>query len=96
MVAKLKASELHDIVYLHGKGRMACYDLYDGHIGRNTFIAKMIEYPYTDPALEERFEPSMVWPKLPGTREAILDWGVRVGYIDQETYDEVMKGLDNA
>lgn len=94
-MTKMKASKMHDIVYLHGKGRMACQDFFEGHIKKAAFVTKMIEWVYTDPALEETFEPTMVWPMLPGTRTAILDHGLKIGYIDQETYDEIMEGLGN-
>ena len=94
-MTKMKPHELEALVQIHGKGRQLCRDLFGGHIKRATFVSQMIDYPYVDPATVENFVPSSVWPEIPGTREVILDWAVRVQYIEQDVYDEIMEGLSN-
>lgn len=92
----ITATQMAGMVDVYAKGRMLCRDLYGGHIKEETFVRTLIEYPYTDPALNEVYVPTALFPVLPGTFESILDWALSIGYIEQDVYDKVKEGVSNA
>lgn len=92
---KMNATERLELERADAKAKMHCRDYFGGFLKRTEFLRTMRDFPYTDPALAPSYVVNSLYPTIPGTLNGVLDWAIGCGYIEQEDYDDILKGIEN-